>query len=135
MKNHSKTLSALNPASVYKAQTRMPEARLFSVVVECFKVLGDPTRTQILYALRKQSLCVRDLAVLLGISESAVSHQLRVLRNKHLVTTQRQGNSINYSIAYEHIINLLKEAEYYADHIRRHLPDHPRRKQISHAKK
>lgn len=125
MRTHPPSLQAINPDSVEKAQSRMPEEMLLDVVVECFKALADSTRTKILYALRKQSLCVRDLAVLIGISESAISHQLSFLKDKHLVEVKRQGNVMYYSIAYQHILNLLKEAEYYADHIRQNLPDHP----------
>jgi ArsR family transcriptional regulator, lead/cadmium/zinc/bismuth-responsive transcriptional repressor len=124
MKSHEHSLKALNPKSVKNARNRMPSKALLSVVVGCFKALGDPTRAKILYALRKQPLCVRDLAVLINMSESAVSHQLRILRTKHLVSVERDGNTMNYSIAYEHIISLLKEAEYYADHISQHIPAH-----------
>lgn len=123
MRTHK--IQAINPDSVEKAQNLMPQEALLDVVVECFKALGDSTRTKILYALRKQSLCVRDLAVLIGISESAISHQVSFLKNKRLLKVERQGNVMYYSIAYQHILNLLKEAEYYADHIRQNLPDHP----------
>lgn len=118
-------LLPINPDSVEKAQNLMPQEALIEVVVECFKALGDNTRTKILYALRKQSLCVRDLAVLIGISESAISHQVSFLKDKRLLKVERQGNVMYYSIAYQHILNLLKEAEYYADHIKQNLPDHP----------
>lgn len=124
MKNHDNSLRALNPGSVKKAANHMPNEALLSVVVECFKALGDPTRAKILYALRRGPLYVRDLAILVEVSESGVSHQLRLLRNTQLVKVEREGNSKKYSIAYAHIVTLLKEAEYYADHIRNHLPDH-----------
>jgi len=118
-------LHAINPDSVEKAQILMPQEALLEVVVECFKALGDSTRAKILYALQKQSLCVRDLAVLINISESAISHQVSILKDKRLVKVERNGNVMYYSIAYQHILNLLKEAEYYADHVRQNLQDHP----------
>lgn len=125
MKTHDSSLQPINPDSVEKAQKHIPEDAILTVVVECFKALGDTTRAKILYALQKQPLCVRDLAVLIGISESAVSHQLSFLKDKRLVKVKRDSNVMNYSIAYQHITTLLKEAEYYADHIRQNLPDHP----------
>jgi len=124
MKQHLDKMRPINPNSVQNAQDRMPQEDLLPLIVECFKALGDKTRAKILYALEEQSLCVRDLAVLINISESAVSHQLSFLKNKKLIKVDRDGNIMNYSIAYEHIHNLLKEAEYYADHIRQNLPDH-----------
>ncbi|MBI5452879.1 winged helix-turn-helix transcriptional regulator [Candidatus Gottesmanbacteria bacterium] len=125
MKVHNISLQPINPGSVKKAQNLMPQEALLEIVVECFKALGDATRAKILYALGKQPLCVRDLAIIIGISESAVSHQLSFLKDKRLVKVERSGNVMNYSIAYQHITKLLKEAEYYADHIRQNLPDHP----------
>jgi ArsR family transcriptional regulator, lead/cadmium/zinc/bismuth-responsive transcriptional repressor len=125
MLNHDKSLQAINPKSVEKAQNQLPSDAMLSVVVECFKALADATRTKILYALEKHPLCVRDLAVTIGLSESAISHQLSFLKDKRLVKVERDGNVMNYSIAYQHIIKLLKEAEYYADHIRQNLSDHP----------
>lgn len=125
MLNHDESLKAINPDSLKKAQGQIPSNAMLTVVVECFKALGDSTRAKILYALEKQPLCVRDLSLLIGISESAVSHQLSFLKDKRLVKVERSGNVMNYSIAYQHIIKLLKEAEYYADHIRKNLPDHP----------
>ncbi|MHB8871811.1 MAG: ArsR/SmtB family transcription factor [Candidatus Doudnabacteria bacterium] len=125
MRVHDESIQAINPDSVEKAQNRMPQEELLTVVIDCFKALADTTRAKILYALEKHPLCVRDLAVLIGISESAVSHQLSYLKDKRLVKVERDGNLMNYSIAYQHIITLLKEAEYYANHIRQNLPDHP----------
>lgn len=74
------------------------------------------------------SLSVRDLAILVGVSESGVSHQLRELKDKHLVKAKRDKNTMYYSTAYEHLQNLLKEAEYYADHVKHDIPDHPKEK-------
>jgi len=125
MKTHNIQIKAINPDHVEKAHDKMPQEALLEVVVECFKALGDNTRAKILYALQNQPLCVRDLAVLIGISESAISHQVSFLKDKRLLKVKRQGNIMYYSIAYQHILNLLKEAEYYADHIRQNLPDHP----------
>lgn len=95
------------------------------MVVATFQALGDPTRARILYALVRQPLCVRDLALLAGVSESAVSHQLRLLRDRRLVKSRREGNVIYYAVDDHHLAALFREAEYHADHVRRGLTDHP----------
>jgi DNA-binding transcriptional ArsR family regulator len=95
-----------------------------TIVVETFQALADPTRARILYALTRRSVCVRDLAILLGISESAVSHQLRLLRDRRLVKSRREGKVIYYTLDDHHVAALFREAEYHADHIRSGLPDH-----------
>ena len=78
-------------------------------LAQTFKVLGDPTRTQILYALSEDELCVCDLACLLGKTQSAVSHQLRVLRNLDLVKYHKDGKIAYYSLNDVHIRNLFAE--------------------------
>ncbi|GHO60769.1 hypothetical protein KSB_92440 [Ktedonobacter robiniae] len=94
-------------------------------MVTMFQALGDSTRLQILYALMHHTLCVRDLAILVGVSESAVSHQLRLLRDRRLVRQCRSGNIIYYSLDDEHLAVLFREAEYHADHVYQNLPPHP----------
>lgn len=78
-------------------------------LAEIFKALGDPTRVQIIYALLIQELCVCDLAALLEMSQSAISHQLRVLRNLRLVRFRKDGKIVYYSIDDQHIVNLFTE--------------------------
>jgi DNA-binding transcriptional ArsR family regulator len=70
---------------------------------------------------------VRDLALLSGVSESAVSHQLRLLRDRRLVKPRREGNVIYYAVDDHHLAALFREAEYHADHVRAGLADHPYR--------
>lgn len=77
---------------------------------DLFKVLGDNTRVKILYYLLQAELCVCDLTVLVGSSQSAVSHQLRVLRNLRLVQGRKDGKQAFYSICNEHVKQLLREA-------------------------
>jgi ArsR family transcriptional regulator, lead/cadmium/zinc/bismuth-responsive transcriptional repressor len=102
----------------------LPEAHLL-LIVETFEALADQTRARILYALIQQPLCVRDLAILVGVSESAVSHQLRFLRDRRLVKPRREGNVIYYTVDDHHVAALFKEADYHIDHVRQGLPDHP----------
>jgi DNA-binding transcriptional ArsR family regulator len=72
-----------------------------------YKVLGDPSRLKIVMALRREAMCVCDLAALTGISESAVSHQLRRLKDLSLVKTQRSGQVVYYSLDDKHVVLLL----------------------------
>lgn len=118
-------LQPIEADKISKAQKQMPSDVLLQVVVECFKALGDTTRAKILYLLRENPLCVRDLAILIGVSESGISHQLSDLKSKRLVKAERKGNIMYYSIAYQHLHALLKEAEYYADHVHGGILDHP----------
>jgi len=90
-------------------QALSPEREILSLA-ETFKTLGDPTRVKVLQALSVKELCVCDLARLLGISESATSHQLRVLRNKKLVRYRKEGKMTFYSLDDEHIDVLMKVA-------------------------
>jgi DNA-binding transcriptional ArsR family regulator len=78
-------------------------------LAELFKTLGDATRVKILFALMQRELCVCDVAVVIGMTESAVSHQLRVLRNQKLVKYRREGKSLYYSLADGHVEKLFKQ--------------------------
>ena len=78
---------------------------------EIFKVLGDETRTKILYLLAHKELCVCDLATLLDMSLPAVSHHLRLLKALRLVKYHRDGKMVYYSLDDEHILNLIREAQ------------------------
>lgn len=76
-------------------------------LAELFKVFGDTTRIKILYALFEAELCVCDIAQLLGMTQSAISHQLRVLKQSRLVKFRREGKSIIYSLADAHVRTML----------------------------
>lgn len=82
---------------------------------ETFKALGDPTRIRIIQALRQAELCVCDLSQVLDLSQSAISHQLRVLRNLRLVKFRKEGKNVFYSLDDEHIVLLFDQG---LDHIR-----------------
>lgn len=79
-------------------------------VADTFRVLGDPTRIKILDALGGRELCVNDLAGRVGLSESAVSHQLRLLRTMRLVRVRREGRLAFYAVDDHHILELLNQA-------------------------
>ena len=84
-------------------------------MAKVFKLLGDPSRLKIVLALRRQEMCVCDLAVLSGISESAVSHQLRLLRGLRLVRSRREGRMVFYALDDEHITGLFHEGLRHVD--------------------
>lgn len=121
----TRPLKPIDSDAVVAAQSALPSDELLTIVVDAFGALADPTRARILYALGRGSLCVRDLAIVVGVSESAVSHQLRLLRDRRVVTTRREGTTMYYSVDDQHIAALIREAEYHADHVRQGLPDHP----------
>ncbi len=79
-----------------------PEEELFNLA-EFFKVFGDTTRIRILYALFQSEMCVCDIAHLLGMTQSAISHQLRVLKSAKLVRYRKEGRVVYYSLDDEHI--------------------------------
>ena len=85
-----------------------------AVIAETFRVLGDPTRVRILDALAGGELCVCDIASLVDMSESAVSHQLRWLRTMRLVKPRRAGRQVFYSVDDHHILELLRLARTHA---------------------
>ncbi len=120
-----KKLTAIHPDVVNELRATVASDDLIAVVAETFHVLGDPTRLKILYLLKKHTCCVRDLAILTEVSESAISHHLRLLKDRHLVTQRREGTTIYYSLSDHHLAPLFQEAEYHADHVYRDLHDHP----------
>ncbi len=85
-------------------------ARTVEALAETFRALGDPTRVRILDALAAGELCVCDIASLVGISESAASHQLRLLRGLRLVRPRRAGRQVYYAVDDHHILELLNQA-------------------------
>jgi len=105
----------INQKKVDAVRKVMQTDGVIKKLAQTFKVLGDPTRTQILYALSEDELCVCDLACLLGKTQSAVSHQLRVLRNLDLVKYRKDGKIAYYSLNDIHIRNLFAEG---LEHVR-----------------
>ena len=89
-------------------QNLPPDERLYDLA-ELFKIFGDSTRVKILYALLESELCVCDIAKLMEVTQSAVSHQLRVLKNSKLVKFRREGKTVYYSLADSHVIHILDQ--------------------------
>ena len=99
----------LDPARVKQLERALMNETTTGALAETFKVLGDPTRVRILDALAQAELCVCDIATLLGLSESAVSHQLRLLRTMRLVRPRREGRMVFYALDDQHITRLLEQ--------------------------
>ncbi len=92
----------------------LPSDEILYRLADFYKVFGDPTRIRILYALSAGELCVCDIAELLGMTQSAISHQLRVLKQSSLVKFRRDGKTVYYSIADNHISTILAQG---LDHV------------------
>ena len=88
---------------VAKVKEKMPEEDSLYDLAELFKVFGDSTRVRILWALDSSEMCVCDIAYLLNMTQSAISHQLRVLKQAALVKSRRDGKIVYYSLADEHV--------------------------------
>jgi len=88
----------------------LPGERHITALAETFKVLSDPTRLRIVLALSMEELCVCDLAAVVGLSVSAVSHQLRLLKGHKLVAYRKEGKQVFYRLDDDHVINLINEA-------------------------
>ena len=94
---------------VKRVKSEMPPDSALYMLSELFKVFGDPTRVKILYVLLESELCVCDIAQLLGLTQTAVSHQLRVLKNNKLVKFRREGKSVFYSLADDHVHSIIAQ--------------------------
>lgn len=88
---------------VYQVRQKMPEDECLFDLAELFKVFGDTTRVKILFALFTAEMCVCDLTALLGLTQSAVSHQLRVLKQARLVKYRKDGKMVYYSLDDDHV--------------------------------
>ena len=85
----------------------LPDEDTLDELEELFKIFGDSTRIKILYALHIKEMCVMDISLALGMSQSAISHQLRVLRQTRLIRSRRDGKNIYYSLADEHVHTII----------------------------
>ena len=93
---------------IEKIKKDFPKDSLLEKMALFYKIFGDSTRVRILYALDKAELCVCDISALLGMTVSAVSHQLKLLRESDLVKTRRQGKEVYYSLSDEHVQKIIE---------------------------
>ena len=92
-----------------RVNDNMPDEMMLYDLAELYKVFGDSTRIKILYVLFESEMCVCDIAQLLGISQSAVSHHLRVLKQSKLVKFRKEGTSVIYSLTDDHVRTIIDQ--------------------------
>ena len=100
----------IDEKKVKAVKKKLPDDSLINELSETFKSLSDFTRLKILLALAEDELCVCDVAALTGVTVSAISHQLRLLKNNRLVSYRKEGKMVYYSLDDEHINKIVNEA-------------------------
>jgi len=100
--------NAIHEDVIARVQKAMPKSGQFRTVSNLYKMFADSTRLKIMWALSKERMCVCDIAVLLGITKSAVSHQLKSLRLANLVHYEKEGKNVYYSLLDNHVREMLK---------------------------
>lgn len=101
-------VKCLNPGKVRRIAKLFPKTETLTELSDLFQLLSDSNRIKILYALSREEVCVCDLSALLGMSDSAVSHQLRLLRALRLVKSRKDGRVVYYSLSDVHVTRLLE---------------------------
>ena len=96
-------VTLIHEDNVKKAVNELPDDELIADLSDMFKIFGDQTRMKILMALERGELCVCDIAAVMNMSQSAISHQLRVLKQSNIVKTRREGKVVYYSISDDHV--------------------------------
>jgi len=114
LENSCCELMHVHEAIVKKVQTEMPDEGILFELSELFKTFGDSTRIRILYCLFASEMCVCDIASLLNMTQSAISHQLSVLKRSKLIKSRRDGKVIFYSLADSHVRMILNQG---IDHV------------------
>lgn len=94
---------------VEKVQKEMPSEDTLYDLTELFRIFGDSTRIRILYVLFEAEMCVCDIAALLGMTQSAISHQLKALKNARLVKSRREGKTVFYALADDHVKTIIDQ--------------------------
>ena len=109
MKEELFDCAILHEKTVKKVKEKMPEDGLIYDMAELFKVFADSTRMKIIYALMEEELCVCDIANIVKTTHSAISHQLRILKQSKLVKYRKEGKEVYYSLDDEHIEQIVKK--------------------------
>ena len=102
-------LICTHPDVVERVRREMPGEDTLYDLCELFRIFGDSTRIRILYVLFEAEMCVCDIAALLGMTQSAISHQLRALKNARLVKARREGKTVFYSLADDHVKTIIDQ--------------------------
>ncbi len=101
----------VHPALLSFVHEKLPDEEVLYDMAELFKVFGDSTRIRILYVLFEAEVCVCDLAEMLSMTQSAISHQLRILKQSKLVKSRREGKSVFYSLADQHVRTIIAQGQ------------------------
>ncbi len=101
---------------INKVKRTMPSEVELCNLADFFKVFGDTTRIKIIYALLKEEMCVCDISILLEMNQSAISHQLRVLRQARIVKFRKEGRMVYYSLDDEHVKNIFEQGLIHINH-------------------
>lgn len=109
-------INVVHEDAVEKVKTKMPNDEIIYDLADFFKTFGDSTRIKIIYALLEAELCVCDLANVINTSQSAVSHQLRLLRQSRLVKYRKDGKVVYYSLDDNHIKEVMKQGINHLSH-------------------
>ena len=102
-------ITQVHQGAVDQVRQVLPPDEVLSDLADLFKIFGDSTRIKILYALLRSELCVCDIADLLGLTQSAISHQLRALKGARLVKSRREGKTVFYSLADDHVKAIINQ--------------------------
>lgn len=108
----------IHQEAVESTLKRMPDDNIFNKLAEFFKILGDTTRTKILFALDQNEMCVCDIANVLGMSKSSISHQLGTLRRSGIVKCRKVGKEVFYTLDDEHVREVFEVGMEHIEHRR-----------------
>lgn len=108
-------LKYADPKIVAALRDQMEDEEELYDLADLFKVFGDSTRIKILFSLYKGEMCVYDIAQTVGMTQSSISHQLRVLKQYHLIKFRKEGKVVFYSLADEHVLSIIKQG---LEHVR-----------------
>ncbi|RBQ22688.1 putative arsenical resistance operon repressor ArsR [Candidatus Methanobinarius endosymbioticus] len=113
MSNSTCEIKSIREELIEEVSSKMSDGDTYHDISNLFKLLGDYNRVRIICALNHQEFCVCELSLLLEMSQSAISHQLRLLRNKNIVKFRKENKQIFYSLQSDEIISIIKKANLY----------------------
>lgn len=116
MENLSCDCNIINEEVVYNTKKKLEEIKIFNDVSNFFKIIGDTTRTKILFSLDNNEMCVCDIANTLGMSKSSISHQLSVLKENGIIKSRRSGKEVYYTLDDEHVSEVFEVALEHINH-------------------
>ena len=102
--------SIIHEDSVKFAKSKMPNDEIFYKLADFYKLIGDTTRCKILFVIDSHEMCVCDIANVLGMTKSAVSHQLKLLKDNHLVKSRKEGKEVYYTLDDDHVVDVFEIA-------------------------